>query len=252
LGLLWTSSIELCRREQRADERYSDLCCRAGRSQYHEIRDGIPNPTRGIQLAAVRGKRERIASPAEAERLISAVLPSERAAWACAFYAGLRLGEIRALRWEDVNLARGVIHVRRGWDQIEGEISRKSVAGERVVPIAAVLRELLIEYGMETRRQKGLVFGATEEKPFTLTAMRNRARSAWKKARLQPITTHEARHTFASMMIAAGVNAKQLSTYMGHASIAITFDRYGHLMPGNEAEAAELLDIYLAETDGES
>lgn len=47
-------------------------------------------------------------------------------------------------------------------------------------------------------------------------------------------------------MIAAGVNAKALSTYMGHASVSITFDRYGHLMPGNESEAADRLDAYLA------
>jgi integrase len=47
------------------------------------------------------------------------------------------------------------------------------------------------------------------------------------------------------MMIAAGVNAKAVSTYMGHAGVAITYDRYGHLMPGNEAEAASLLDTYL-------
>ncbi len=46
-------------------------------------------------------------------------------------------------------------------------------------------------------------------------------------------------------MIAAGVNAKALSTYMGHANISITLDRYGHLMPGNEGEAAGLLDAYL-------
>jgi integrase len=47
-------------------------------------------------------------------------------------------------------------------------------------------------------------------------------------------------------MIAAGVNAKALSSYMGHSSIQITYDRYGHLMPGNEEEAARLLDTYLA------
>ena len=46
-------------------------------------------------------------------------------------------------------------------------------------------------------------------------------------------------------MIAAGVNAKALSAYMGHSSITITLDRYGHLMPGSEAEAAELLEAYL-------
>jgi integrase len=56
---------------------------------------------------------------------------------------------------------------------------------------------------------------------------------------------HQARHTYASFMIAAGVNAKALSTFMGHSSIKVTFDLYGHLMPGTEAEAAALLDTYL-------
>jgi integrase len=51
-------------------------------------------------------------------------------------------------------------------------------------------------------------------------------------------------------MIAAGVNAKALSTYMGHSSIQITFDRYGHLMPGSEGEAAGLLDAYLGGAAG--
>jgi integrase len=62
---------------------------------------------------------------------------------------------------------------------------------------------------------------------------------------LDRITLHEARHTYASYMIAAGVNAKSLSEYMGHANISITLDRYGHLMPGNEDEAASMLDAYL-------
>ncbi|HZB86312.1 MAG TPA: tyrosine-type recombinase/integrase, partial [Gaiellaceae bacterium] len=73
-----------------------------------------------------------------------------------------------------------------------------------------------------------------------------RAATAWKG--LEPITLHEARHTYASLMIAAGVNAKALSEYMGHASVTITYDRYGHLMPGNEDQAADLLDAYLERT----
>ena len=47
-------------------------------------------------------------------------------------------------------------------------------------------------------------------------------------------------------MIAAGVNAKALSEFLGHSSVAITLDRYGHLMPGAQGEAADLLDAYLA------
>jgi integrase len=52
-------------------------------------------------------------------------------------------------------------------------------------------------------------------------------------------------HTFASILIAAGVNAKALSTYLGHSSIQIILDRYGHLMPGNEDEAVAFVDAYL-------
>jgi integrase len=68
----------------------------------------------------------------------------------------------------------------------------------------------------------------------------------WKHAGLDSIGLHEARHTYASLMIAAGVNAKALSEFLGHASVAITLDRYGHLMPGAHGEAAGLLDAYLA------
>jgi len=68
----------------------------------------------------------------------------------------------------------------------------------------------------------------------------------WDAAGLKPIRLHECRHIFASMTIAAGVNAKALSTYMGHASITITLDRYGHLMPGSEDETEAQLDAYLA------
>jgi integrase len=71
-------------------------------------------------------------------------------------------------------------------------------------------------------------------------------RQPWIAADLRPLGFHEARHTFASIGIAAGLNAKTLSTYLGHATITITLDRYGHLMPGSEVEARALLDRYLA------
>jgi len=82
-------------------------------------------------------------------------------------------------------------------------------------------------------------------RPFNDTSVAQRALKAWRRAGLEPITLHDARHTFASLMIAAGVNARALTAYMGHASVTTTYDRYGHLMPGNEDEAAALLDAYL-------
>jgi integrase len=207
------------------------------------------NPTVGLDMPAVRGGRDRIASPDEAARLLAALQRSDRALWATAMYGGLRRGELMALRIEDVDLAAGKIHVRRGWDAKDGvEIETKS-RKPRAVPVTAVLRDYLDEHLLGLSWSEGLVFGSTASVPFAPKSVSERADSAWQKSGLDRITLHECRHTFASLMIAAGVNAKALSTYMGHANISITLDRYAHLMPGNEEEAAGLLDVYLERAD---
>ncbi len=204
------------------------------------------NPTTGIELRATGTTRDRIASPDEAVILLAALPADDRALWATAMYAGLRSGELRALKWTDVDLAMGVIRVERGWDDVEGEIEGKTRAARRAVPIAAVLRDHLVEHRMRQNwSDDAFVFGATPTMPFYRSTPRARGRSSWIAAGLEPIGLHECRHTFASLMIHAGVNAKALSTWMGHASVAITFDRYGHLMPGGEAEGAAMLDAYL-------
>ena len=183
------------------------------------------------------------------ERLLRELDESDRALWATAVYAGLRRGELVALRWSDVDLAEGVIEVRRGWDAKAGEVAPKSRAGRRRVPIPGVLRDYLVErrIGADT---SGRVFGSD----WLVRRAAERARERWQKKGLLPLTLHEARHTYASLMIAAGANAKALSRWIGHANIGVTFDLYGHLMPGSEAEGAALLDDYLArsaEPEGE-
>ncbi len=189
------------------------------------------------------------AGPTEAAALIAALRAEDRALWGCAFYAGLRRGELRALIWNDVELADGLIHVERSMSGHGETHEPKSRAGRRGVPIVAALCDLLVEHKLVTRRDTGLVFGSSATQPFTPTAVRKRALTAWRRPGLDPIGLHECRHTFASLLIAAGVNAKAITAYLGHASIQTTFDLYGHLMPGNEDEAVALVDAYLARAD---
>jgi integrase len=184
------------------------------------------NATRELELPAVQGRRDRIASPEEASSLLRVLPEADRALWATAFYAGLRRGELRGLRWGDVDLSAGVIHVRRAWDDRVGAISPKSKAGLRDVPIVAALRTILLEHRLRSGRSEGFVFGSSASVPFSPQSVRERALRVWKD--VQPIGLHEARHTFASVLIFAGVNVKAISTYMGHSSITITLDRYGH------------------------
>jgi integrase len=198
----------------------------------------------------VRGKRDRIASPHEAAHLLAALPEEDQALWATALYAGLRQGELRALDWSHVDLPNGRIQVERSLDAKGTFVDPKSRAGKRTVPIPKILRQLLLAHRLRSGRSQGLVFQNNNGQPFNPGTANNRANRAWKCAQLQPIGMHECRHTFASLMIAAGVNAKALSTFMGHANISITMDRYGHLMPGSEEEAATRLDAYLEEAVG--
>jgi integrase len=94
-------------------------------------------------------------------------------------------------------------------------------------------------------RRSGLLFGTTAPRPFDSRRMQDCADGTWETAKLKRVTLHACRHLYASMSIAAGVNAHALCRYMGHSSIAVTFDLYGHLFPGNESEPAALLDGYL-------
>jgi integrase len=119
----------------------------------------------------------------------------------------------------------------------------------RSVPIATALREHLAAERLRQPPGAELCFGLPTGAPFRPDRLQERADNAWRSAGLDRVTLHDCRHTFASLAIAAGANAKALSIYMGHSGVSITLDRYGHLMPGNEAEAAGLLDAYLERAD---
>lgn len=203
------------------------------------------DPTLNLELPSITGRRDRIAHPAEAAELIQALPQAERALWATALYAGLRRGELRALKWECVDFDAGVIRVEWGWDDVEGRIEVKTDAGRRRIPLVGSLRKLLASHKLATgRTDVDLVFGRTAALPFIPTTIRSRARKAWTAAELKPLTPHEARHCAASYLIAAGLNPKKLSEYIGHSDIRTTYNVYGHLLPGDEAEDAATLDAF--------
>jgi integrase len=212
------------------------------------------NPTRDLELPAPRPREVEILSVEVAAGLLDAVPVDDRPVWGTALYAGLRYGELRALRWGAVNLANGTIDVRESWDPKEGVIAPKTRMSQRVTPIPGVLRNLLLDHRMRSGEpaDDALVFGIGDQ-PFHAASLYRRADAAWKAAGLPDrLRLHQARHTYASFMIAAGVNAKALSAFMGHSSIKVTFDLYGHLMPGTATEAAVLLNGYLGANSSES
>jgi integrase len=217
------------------------------------------DPTRDLELPLDDGRRDRFATPAEVQLLVSTLAEKDRPLWATAFYAGLRRGELMALCWDNVDLAGGIIKVRYSHDpESKTTGDPKSDAGKRRVPIPPVLREHLVAHKMRAKETQPLVFARStlagrprvKDGPFSDVSVGQRARKRWEDQGLELITLHECRHTFAALMIAAMADAgkfnpKRLQKIMGHSSITTTYDRYGHLMPGDEEESAVQLQAFL-------
>jgi integrase len=192
--------------------------------------------------------RDRIASPGEAAMLIAAMRPTDRATLGIAVYAGLRLGELLALDVPAIDLENGWIQVHRSWDREGKQFVPTKSRKPRKVPIIDKLAALFADhFVLLDHPSDGLLFPSANnsEWPTDSGILRRRTHARWKKAGLKPLGFHEGRHTYASIGIAAGLNPKTLSTYLGHATITITLDRYGHLMPGSEIEARAMLNSYL-------
>ena len=208
------------------------------------------NPCRDVSLPTIRSQREHAADPGDAGRMIRVLPEQDQCAWALAFYGGLRLGELRALRWDDIDEAAGLIHVQRSWDAREGEIEPKSFAGRRDVPIIAALRPFLTAQRARCAWQPtGLALGSSKSVPFSYNGLYRRSAKAWEATGFPRVTPHQARHSFASYLIAAGADVKAMTEIMGHASVRQSFDRYGHLLRDSHTNTVTKLDALLLASD---
>lgn len=217
---------------------------------YRRHRREVPvNPTRDLDLPEAGGVREWHGTPAEARQKLAALPICERALWATAFFAGLRRGELRALRVSDVHgLEEGgeaYIDVVRSWDDKEGAIPPKSAAGTRRVPLPETLRRLLVDHvGRVERSGDDFIFGATCSAPFSPSYVRATADKAWKAAAVIRVTLHECRHGYASFLDAAGISEARADRYLGHAGTTVS-DRYRHRLRGQLTQDATALDDYI-------
>lgn len=159
---------------------------------------------------------------------------SDRAGWALAFYTGMRRSEIGRAEWTHVF-----------WDADEIMVAAsKSEAGEgRRIPMVGPLKTLLRQEWMRQGQPK---IGSIVTRSVTSGKWQARADEAWEKAKRNRITLHEARHTYASFLMAAGYNLKQIQEYLGHADLATTARYIKNLpVPRGTTERAKL-EAYLA------
>ena len=186
----------------------------------------------------------------EIQALLNNALPHWRIVLRVAVYTGLRQCELLGLRWDDIDMQAGTIRVRRSLRQ--GRFYEpKTATSRRPVPLGA---DLLVELqywklacptvtGADGQPRLDLVFPTLTGRPQNPSNLLNRGfHPARQRAKLRPMKFHWLRHTFGSHLIAEGVNLKTVSTLMGHSSINVTVDVYGHMLQGSDRDAIERLE----------
>jgi integrase len=205
------------------------------------------NPVEKLELPALVDHEAHYLDPDELDRLADAIVEHYRAAIYVGGYCGLRVGELFALDWTDIDLRHRELHVRRNAVEVKGRViinAPKTKAGVRTVPIPAKVSSELAAHRLRLGAVGGgLVFPG--QRGAVTGSNRFRARffaPAAAAAGLAPLTPHDLRHTAISLWIAAGLDQKQVAVRAGHRSVVTVYDRYGHLYKVRSDEADAALD----------
>jgi len=167
-------------------------------------------------------------------RLTSALEALWQAIIATAALTGMRQGEVIALRWGDVDLAKRQITVRRSYS--EGRLSEqpKTAAGAHTIDIGKDLAAILKRWKLKCPRSPiGLCFPSPKGRHLDAGQLTRAAfKPALKAAGLRPVRFHDLRHGFASALLLSGVDLVRVSKVLGHASPVVTMSIYAHVLRG--------------------
>jgi integrase len=223
------------------------------------------NPVADVKLRRSKRDKARVVIPTKDE--LRAVITAAAGRWRplliTAIFTGLRASELRGLRWADVDLKRGVLTVSQradAWKQIGAP---KTEAGTRDIPLAPMVVNTLKEWKLACPKgELDLMFPNGNGNVEHHANIVNRG---WNPTQIEadvvvyedgtdkdgnPIKVptgkynfHALRHAAASMFIESGMTPKRVQTVMGHSSIQVTFDVYGHLFSDDEADRRAMRTI---------
>lgn len=228
----------------------------------------------------VRREEMRVWTPEEVLRFLDRVAGDPREAlYVLALATGLREGELLGLRWRDIELDRldrmdrhdgpdgpegGVLQVKRnlrrvreadaegGYRYVWAEGRGKTKRARRRIALGAAVVSALRAHRRRQLADRVRAGAAWEDgdqvfcdevgRPLTGFSVLFRFKTAARRARVPVVRFHDLRHTAATLMLLRGVHVKVVSEVLGHASVAITLDLYGHVLPDMQRQAAAAFD----------
>jgi integrase len=234
-----------------------------GRVARNVVREQARQNRRRNRVEKRHERRIEIGVDVPGKEEIRAILEHAGGRWrpliVTAVFTGLRASELRGLRWDDVDLDRGVLTVRQRADRWNAIGSPKSDSGKREVPLAPMVVNVLREWRLacprigadySTEGRLWLVFPNSKGNVETLPSIHRRGLGPLQVAagittdKLHPkYGLHSFRHAAASLFIEQGFTPKRVQALMGHSTIQMTFDTYGHLFPSEKDDQVAMQQL---------
>ena len=219
-----------------------------GQAARNPVRDAAQHGTRRQRLAKRHEKRLEVGADIPSKDELRAILEAAISRWrpliVTVIFTGLRASELRGLTWSDIDLDRATLRVRQRADRWNRIGSPKSATSQREVPLAPMVVNTLKEWRLACPPgEKGLVFPNDEGEVESLSVIRRQglgkaqvAAGIANNARHPKYALHALRHAAASLFIEEGFSPKRVQALMGHLTIQMTFDVYGHLFPSQDSD----------------
>ena len=222
------------------------------------------NPADYTKRPTHEGKEVQVFTAEQAIAFLEAARADRyHALWALALSAGPRPEEYLALQWPDINLDKGEAKIQRAllWNR-KGDLWRfgplKTKKSRRIITFPAEVSQALVEHRQRQMEERirlarryvnhQLVFASASEfhpgaqgGPLRLGNLRNRHMTPTLERAALPTSYHPycLRHSYATLALAAGIEAKVVSEMLGHSSVAFTLDTYAHVIPSMRDVATE-------------
>ena len=222
------------------------------------VRDDLlpRNVARLVQLPSSRSAPVQPYDADEARRLLAAAQDDRLyALWAVALGVGLRKGEALGLRWSDVDMKAGRLHVRQSVQRQAGGlvfVEPKTHRSRRTAPLPLVCLSALRAHKLRQSQERlacgpywqnfDLVFTTTHGTPIDPRNVNRWFDQLCTRAGIRRLRVHDLRHTCASLLLVQGVTARVVMETLGHSQMAVTMDLYTHVLPGLQEAAATEMD----------
>lgn len=204
-------------------------------AKYAEQEYGYRNPMRNISMPKSESKEAEVFKKDERGRLQSYLqnnLTDSNLGILLTMYSGLRIGELCALTWNDIDFENGVLRISKALQRVPDKsgsgkttiaiTSPKSKTSVRDIPVPAFVLDIL-----KQNQRSGYILSGTN-KPVEPRTMQNRFKAVLKDCGVRSANFHLIRHTYATVCIESGFDAKTVSELLGHSNVNITLNRYVH------------------------